>query len=202
MRERHLYRGLSDFQGSIDEDGRLYDERHNFIGRIDGDDVYDYCNIRQGTIGDDGKLWDCDRNFVGEEHGDNFFSPSYRSTGLVRGDSFGEGRGSEYGALMMLKKRNRQYSGETLDGDYEFGNDYDGNDDDGDGYDDDYDSNMDDGSDDDSWGKSRHRTSSGRRTKRRQNNNSVGDDEGCSTAIGCLVFIIIGLFLLVVLGGS
>ena len=202
MRERHLYRGLSDFQGSIDEDGRLYDERHNFIGRIDGDDVYDYCNIRQGTIGDDGKLWDCDRNFVGQEHGNNFFSPSCRGTGLVRGDSFGEGRGSEYGALMMLKKRNRQYSGEILDGDYEFGNDYDGNDDAGDGYDDDYDGNTDDGFDDDGWEESRPSTSACRRTKRRQNNNSVGDDEGCSTAIGCLVFIIIGLFLLVVLGGS
>ena len=203
MRERHLYRGLSDFQGSIDEDGRLYDERHNFIGRIDGDDVYDYCNIRQGSIGDDGKLWDCDRNLVGQEHGNNFFSPSCRGTGLVRGDSFGEGRGSEYGALMMLKKRNRQYSGEILDGDYEFGNDYDGNDDDdGDGYDGDYDSNMDDGSDDDGWEESRPTTSSYRRAKRKYNDNSVGDDEGCSTAIGCLIFIIIGLFLLVVLGGS
>ena len=107
MRERHLYRGLNDFQGSIDEDGRLYDEKHWLVGRIDGDTVYDNCNIRQGTIADDGKLWDCEHNLVGEEHGSDFISPSYQSSGLVRGDSFGEGRGSEYGALMMLKKRNK-----------------------------------------------------------------------------------------------
>ena len=68
MRERYLYRGLNDFQGSIDEEGRLYDETHGIVGRIDGDTVYDNCNIRQGTIADDGKLWDCEHNLVGEEH--------------------------------------------------------------------------------------------------------------------------------------
>ena len=27
MNERHLYRGLNNFEGSIDEEGNLYDER-------------------------------------------------------------------------------------------------------------------------------------------------------------------------------
>ena len=200
MRERHLYRGLSDFQGSIDEEGRLYDEKHWLIGRIDGDTVYDNCNIRQGTIGDDGKLWDCEHNLVGEEHGSNFNSPSYRSTGLVRGDSFGEGRGAEYGALMMLKKRNKHYSGEVLrDGDYEFGNDYDGNDDnDGDGDDDDYDSTMDDGR--------RNFDSRPRRSSYRRGRESHDiDDEdvvGCCKGCGCIVAILFVLYLIIVLAGS
>ena len=42
MNERNLYRGLNNFEGSIDEDGKLYDERHRLVGRIEGNDVYDY----------------------------------------------------------------------------------------------------------------------------------------------------------------
>ena len=91
MNERNLYRGLNNFEGSIDEEGKLYDERHRLVGRIEGNDVYDYCNIKQGTIDENGKLWDCNRNYVGEAHGNNFIGPTYQSTGMVRGDSFGEG---------------------------------------------------------------------------------------------------------------
>ena len=201
MRERNLYRGLNDFQGSIDEDGRIYDENHQFVGRIDGNDVYDNCNIRQGSINDDGELWDCNHNFVGMERGNNFIGPSYQSTGMVRGDSFGEGRGSEYGALMMLKKRNRQYSGEILDNDYEFGNDYDGyDDDDGDGYGDgdDYGSDIED---DDGWEDAEPATSC-RRARRRHEDYSEIDNDGCSTAVGCLAVIIFVFFLLVLVGSS
>ena len=123
MSERILYRGCGDFQGSIDEEGRLYDENHRLVGRIEGNDVYDYCNIKQGTIDENGNLWDCNHAFVGQRVGGrNFASQSYQSTGMVRGDGVDEGDGTEYGALMMLKKRNRQYSGEILDDDYEFGN--------------------------------------------------------------------------------
>ena len=50
MNERNLYRGLNDFEGSIDEEGNLYDECHRLVGRIEGNDVYDYCNIKQGTM--------------------------------------------------------------------------------------------------------------------------------------------------------
>lgn len=139
MSERNLYRGLSDFQGSVDDDGNLYDERHRLVGRIDGDTVYDYCNTRQGTIDANGKLWDVNHTYVGEAHGSNFIGPSYQSTGMARGDSFDDGDGSAYGALMMLKKRNEHYSGNPPDSNYEFGNDYSGDDDDYDDEGDDYD---------------------------------------------------------------
>ena len=122
MNERHIYCGLNKFEGSIDEEGKLYDERHRFVGRIEGNDVYDCCNIMQGSIEEGGKLWDCNRNYVGEAHGNNFIGPNYRSTGMVRGDSFGEGNGCEYGALMMLKKRNEYYSGNMPDNNYNFPN--------------------------------------------------------------------------------
>ena len=123
MSERNLYRGLNDFQGSIADDGRLYDERHRLVGRIQGNNVYDHCNIKQGTIDENGKLWDINHTFVGEEHGSNFFGPLYKSTGMVRGDSLGDGHGCEYGALMMLKKRNEWYSGNAPDNDYNFHDD-------------------------------------------------------------------------------
>ena len=132
MNERLLYRGLNNFEGSIDEEGNLYDERHRLVGRIEGNDVYDYCGIKQGTIDKSGKLWDINHTFVGEERGSNFFGPLYKSTGLVRGDSFGAGRGSEYGALMMLKKRNEWYSGNMPDSNYNFGNEDDDEEDDDD----------------------------------------------------------------------
>ena len=122
MSERNLYRGLGNFEGSIDEEGKLYDERHWLVGRIEGDTVYDHCNNKQGTIDANGKLWDINHNYVGEAHGNNFIGPTYQSTGMVRGDSFGEGNGSEYGALMMLKKRNQHYSGNMPDNDYNFPN--------------------------------------------------------------------------------
>ena len=124
MRERNLYRGTSDFQGSIDEDGRIYDERHRLVGRIEGNVVYDSCNIKQGTIDENGKLWDVNHTYVGQARGSNFIGPSYQSIGMTRGDSTGEGDGSEYGALMMLKKRNEYYSGNMPDSNYDFGNDY------------------------------------------------------------------------------
>ena len=41
MSERNLFRGMSDFEGSIDDDGRLYDENHQYVGRIEGDYIYD-----------------------------------------------------------------------------------------------------------------------------------------------------------------
>ena len=126
MNERNLYRGLNNFEGSIGENGNLYDERHSLVGRIEGNDIYDNSNIKQGSIDANGKLWDCNRNYVGEAHGNNFIGPAYQSTGMVRGDSFGEGDGCEYGALMMLKKRSEQYSGNMPDTNYNFPNNDDG----------------------------------------------------------------------------
>lgn len=123
MRERNLYRGLRNFEGGVDEEGNLYDERHMFVGRIVGNDVYDNSNIKQGSIDSNGKLWDINHTFVGEAHGNNFIGPTYQSTGMSRGDSFGEGNGCEYGALMMLKKRNEHYLGKPPDNNYNFPND-------------------------------------------------------------------------------
>ena len=93
MGERHLYRGINDYQGSIDESGNLYDERHNLVGRIEGNDVYDFCNIKQGTVDDAGRLWDASHGYVGTSYGDNFIGPTYRDTGMVRGDFIGDGAG-------------------------------------------------------------------------------------------------------------
>lgn len=124
MGERHLYRGLNGFEGSIDSDGNLYDERHWKIGRIENGVIYDSCNCRSGTI-EDGKVWDVNRVFVGDVHGRNLMSSTGRTTGFSRGDCMGEGDGSEFGALMLLKKRGGDFpdvSGyEFADDDYEDG---------------------------------------------------------------------------------
>lgn len=204
MSERNLYRGLNDFQGSIDDDGNLYDEMHRLVGRIEGNDVYDYCNIKQGSIDENGKLWDCNHTFVGQEHGSNFIGPSYQSTGLVRGDSPGEGGGSEYGALMMLKKRN--YSGNIPDNNYEFG---DGNEVDDDyaedpdedydeDEDEDYDSDMDDDSED-VWDDDCSSSSQVRKRKAHRNgcgqyrNDNPFDGSGCMSVL-VVVFSTAALF--------
>lgn len=187
MSERNLYRGLNDFQGSITDDGRLYDENHRFVGRIIGNDVYDYCNIKQGTIDENGKLWDCNHTFVGEEHGSNFIGPSYQSTGMVRGGSFGEGNGCEYGALMMLKKRNEYYSGNMPDGNYNFPNNDEEEEDEGD---------IDEGAGDDYWADD---SDSRRSQSRHRNSNRNGRDEyrggGLSDEAGCACFLAVVLFI-------
>ena len=195
MNERKLYRGLNDFQGSIDDEGRLYDERHRLVGRIEGNTVYDYCNIRQGTIDENGKLWDCNHAFVGQERGSNFIGPTYQSTGLVRGDSVGEGRGSEYGALMMLKKRNEYYSGRLPDSNYDFGNDYSGDDEEDDDDDDYEDDNYDDGSTDDVYASpSRSRHSAGGRNEEYESM-SHDDPEASCVGCGCVALIVIGILI-------
>lgn len=104
MSERHLYRGLNNFEGSIDSEGNLYDERHGKIGRIENGVIYDNCNCRSGTI-ENGKVWDVNRCFVGDVHGRNLMSSMGRTTGFSRGDCLNDGDGSEFGALMLLKKR-------------------------------------------------------------------------------------------------
>jgi len=197
MRERNLYRGTSDFQGSIDENGRIYDERHRFVGRIEGNVVYDYCNIKQGTIDENGKLWDVNHTYVGQERGNNFIGPSYQSIGMTRGDSAGEGNGSEYGALMMLKKRNEYYSGSTPDSNYDFGNDYSSNDDeeDDDGDEDDYgdDDYGDDRNEDIYVPPPRARRSAGRGPKGKSLTHD--DPEASCFGCGCLVLFVIGIFI-------
>ena len=50
MSERHLYGSDGQHVGSIDDDNRIYDDRHSFMGRIENGTIYDNCNIPQGRI--------------------------------------------------------------------------------------------------------------------------------------------------------
>lgn len=197
MRERNLYRGTSDFQGSIDEDGRIYDERHRLVGRIEGNAVYDSCNIKQGSIDENGKLWDVNHTYVGQARGSNFIGPSYQSIGMTRGDLTGEGDGSEYGALMMLKKRNEYYSGNMPDSNYDFGNDYSsgGRDDEED--DDDYeDDDCDDDRDEAIYVPAPRPKCRAERGKKDESMSLAENPEASCLGCGCLVLFIIGILIL------
>ena len=194
MRERNLYRGTSDFQGSIDEDGRIYDERHRLVGRIEGNVVYDSCNIKQGTIDENGKLWDVNHTYVGQARGSNFIGPSYQSIGMTRGDSTGEGDGSEYGALMMLKKRNEYYSGNMPDSNYDFGNDYSsGGRDDEEDDDEDY---EDDDCDEAIYVPAPRPKCRAERGKKDESMSLAENPEASCLGCGCLVLFIIGILIL------
>ena len=197
MRERNLYRGTSDFQGSIDEDGRIYDERHRLVGRIEGNAVYDSCNIKQGTIDENGKLWDANHTYVGQARGSNFIGPSYQSIGMTRGDSTGEGDGSEYGALMMLKKRNEYYSGNMPDSNYDFGNDYSsGGRDDKEDDDEDYeDDDCHDDRDEAIYVPAPRPKCRAERGKKDESMSLADNPEESCLGCGCLVLFIIGLFI-------
>lgn len=197
MRERNLYRGTSDFQGSIDEDGRIYDERYRLVGRIEGNVVYDYCNIKQGTIDENGKLWDVNHTYVGQVRGSNFIGPSYQSIGMTRGDSTGEGDGSEYGALMMLKKRNEYYSGNMPDSNYDFGNDYSsGGSDDEEDDDEDYeDDDCDDDRDEAIYVPAPRPKCRAERGKKDESMSLAENPEASCLGCGCLVLFIIGIFI-------
>lgn len=197
MRERNLYRGTSDFQGSIDEDGRIYDERHRLVGRIEGNVVYDYCNIKQGTIDENGKLWDVNHTYVGQARGSNFIGPSYQSIGMTRGDSTGEGDGSEYGALMMLKKRNEYYSGNMPDSNHDFGNDYSsGGSDDEEDDDEDYeDDDCDDDRDEAIYVPAPRPKCRAERGKKDESMSLADNPEASCLGCGCLVLFIIGIFI-------
>lgn len=197
MRERNLYRGTSDFQGSIDEDGRIYDERHRLVGRIEGNVVYDYCNIKQGTIDENGKLWDVNHTYVGQARGSNFIGPSYQSIGMTRGDSTEEGDGSEYGALMMLKKWNEYYSGNMPDSNYDFGNDYSsGGSDDEEDDDEDYeDDDCDDDRDEAIYVPAPRPKCRAERGKKDESMSLAENPEASCLGCGCLVLFIIGIFI-------
>ena len=198
MRERNLYRGTSDFQGSVDEDGRIYDERHRLVGRIEGNVVYDSCNIKQGTIDENGKLWDVNHTYVGQARGSNFIGPSYQSIGMTRGDSTGEGDGSEYGALMMLKKRNEYYSGNMPDSNYDFGNDYSsgGRDDEEDDDEDYEDDDCHDDRDEAIYVPAPRPKCRAERGKKDESMSLVDTPEESCLGCGCLVLFIIGILIL------
>lgn len=193
MDKRFLYRGQNDFQGSIDEDGNLYDENHRPVGRIVGNDVYDYCNIKQGTIGDDGKLWDNSHNLVGQNYGNVFMEPSFQGSGFARGDITEEGHAWEYGALMLLKKRNRRYAGEIVDNNYNFSEESAGECEDEEGEEIECREDVDD---DYEWrrlsqAQSRPAHNSGIKSRSNKGGSKIEDAGGCAEAIGGLIGVIV-----------
>ena len=108
MSERHLYGSDGQHVGSIDDDNRIYDDRHLFMGRIENGTIYDSCNVPQGHITDSGMVLDNHRQEIGQEYGTGFSSPGpRREMGIVRADILSEGHGSDYGAFHLLDRNQR-----------------------------------------------------------------------------------------------
>ena len=193
MAERNLFGSHGEFVGSVDDDGRIYNDRHLFMGRVENGTIYDNCNIPQGRITESGMVLDNHYQEVGQEYGTGFCSPGpRREMGRVRADILSEGRGRDYGAFHLLDRNDRhRYDPYPYDEDGgEIGDD--------DGYgDDDCDYDDDCGYDNDetvyaSSHRSRHRAGQGKKDELP----SFGDDPvaGCA-GCGCLVFFVIWLFI-------
>ena len=182
MSERHLYGSDGRHVGSIDDDDRIYDDRHSFIGRIENETIYDNCNIPQGRITDSGMVLDNHRQEVGQEYGTGFCSPGpRREMGRVRADILSDGHGSDYGAFHLLD-RNQRHRYDT----YPYDED-DGESDDNDDY-------GDDDSDDDVYVPS---SRSKRRSGRGKNGEAISHDdpEASCAGCGCLVLFVIGILI-------
>jgi len=116
MSERYLYGDDNQFVGSMDDDGRIYDDRHGLMGYIRDGTVYDNCNLPMGRITDSGMVVDNFQQEVGQEYGTGFCAPGVRrQMGLVRAGTLSEGRGRDYGAFHLLSRK-RQH-GDDLYGD-------------------------------------------------------------------------------------
>ena len=72
MAERHIYGSDHKYKGSMDDDGRIYDAHHRFIGRVKNGTIYDDCNIPRGHINSDGRVTDMCNIPTGREFGANF----------------------------------------------------------------------------------------------------------------------------------
>lgn len=115
MSERQIYDGDFNHQGSIDDDGRIYDYKHSYIGRIEDGTVYDNCNIPHGKITDSGMVVDNESQEVGQEYGTGFASRGTRTNmGYVRGDDLSDSPGRGYGAFHLLN-RDANYNNEESD---------------------------------------------------------------------------------------
>ena len=184
MAERHIYGSDHKYKGSMDDDGRIYDAHHRFIGRVKNGTIYDDCNIPRGHINSDGRVTDMCNIPTGREFGANFEGWGGHGSGYVRNDVLGSGHGNDYGVFQQLDRhRHDSYS-------YDDDEDYD--DDEGCG-------DEDEGSD---WGDESFTPEPPPRRRRRRNDsgNSQSDIEegigGCVDGIGGCVGVIFGLILL------
>ena len=183
MSERHLYGSDGQHIGSIDDDDRIYDDRHSFMGRIENGTIYDNCNIPQGHITDSGMVRDNSFQEVGQEYGTGFSSSGpRREMGLVRADILSDGHGSDYGAFHLLDRNQRhRYDPYPYDED-------DGDSDDDDDY-------GDDDSDDDIYVPP---SRSKRRAGRGKNDEAISHDdpEASCVGCGCVALFVIGILVL------
>ena len=193
MSERNFYGSNCRFKGSMDEDGRIYDDRHRLMGYVKDGTVYDTCNIPHGHITDSGMVRDNSFHEVGQEYGTGFCSPGpRREMGLVRADILSEGRGRDYGAFQLLDRDQRhQYDSYPYDDD---------NDDDEAGEED-----VDDDWTDDFTPEARPSYKRGRTRLRNSQSDMEKNIDGCVDGLGgCLgvIFVIVLLYQLVKHFGS
>ena len=125
MAERHIYGSDHKYKGSMDDDGRIYDAHHRFIGRVKNGTIYDDCNIPRGHINSDGRVTDMCNIPTGREFGANFEGWGGHGSGYVRNDVLGTGHGNDYGVFQQLDRhRHDSYSyddDEDYDGDEDYG---------------------------------------------------------------------------------
>lgn len=178
MAERHFYNDKFEFEGSMDDDGHIYDSRHHFIGRVEGDTIYDNCNLPRGHINADGQVTDLCNIPTGKEFGANFVGWGGHGSGLVRNDVLGTGHGNDYGIFSQVKDANCQYG-------------MDDDDDDDDDESDDYEG----GNADDIWvSPSRSRRNAGRRDE--EYGSMLHDDpEASCVGCGCGALIVAGVLI-------
>ena len=191
MAEKNFYGNNGQFKGSMDDDGRIYDECHGFIGYVKGGRIYDNCNIPHGRITDNGMVVDNFMQEVGQEYGTGFSSRgTRREMGRVRADILSEGRGSDYGAFHLLDRDQRhKYDS------YPYDDDADNNDDDN------YSDEVGEEEYEDDWAgdstpeamPSRKRGRNGQRSSQTSIENDIS---GCFDALGGCVGVIFGLVLL------
>ena len=179
MAERHFYNDKFKFEGSMDDDGRIYDSRHHFIGRVEGDTIYDNCNLPRGHINADGQVTDLCNIPTGKEFGANFVGWGGHGSGLVRNDVLGTGHGNDYGIFSRVKDANRSYGMEDDDDEEE-------DDDEEDYEDDDYDG----GNNDDVYVPPS-------RSRRGEEGTSTSQDDLETGCVGCfyVVLIVIGIYI-------
>lgn len=108
MAERHIYGSNHKYKGSMDDDGRIYDAHHRFIGRVKNGTIYDDCNIPRGYIDSDGRVTDLCNIPTGKEFGENFMGWDGHGSGYVRNEVLGTGHGNDYGVFEQLDRSRRQ----------------------------------------------------------------------------------------------